>query len=121
MKRTEFSEYSQFEVEEISESEGNAYYRPQGTVESFNEAVGDSFDEVIEDFLPPVAEGCNEFGQILVAGEVGFENPRREEPGGFLSAVDLLEDTAELLFEQIQGSQLRAQLQDLVELIPLQG
>jgi hypothetical protein len=121
VRSTELSKYPQFEIDEIPVPEGNAYYCPQGAIEALDKPVGNSLDEVIEDFLPPVTKGYNEFGQMLVASGSGFENPNPEAPGGLLSAVNRLEDAAELLFEQIQGSKVGAQFEYLGEMLLFDG
>jgi hypothetical protein len=107
VRSAELSKYAKRKVDEIPVTESRSYHRPQGAIKTLDKAVGSSFDEVIEHFLPPIAQGCDEIGEVLVAGETDFEHPSREKPGGFLFAVNLLEDAAEFLFEQIQNSKFR--------------
>jgi hypothetical protein len=92
VKSTQLSEGPEFEVDEVPVSEKNAHDGPQSSSETLAESVGTSCDEVIDHFLPPASHGGNEFGQVLVAAGVDFENPSRKGSGGFLSAVDFLVD-----------------------------
>jgi hypothetical protein len=55
VKSPQLSECPEFEVDEVPVSEGFAYYRPQRIVEAFHKPVCNSFYEVIEYFIPPVA------------------------------------------------------------------
>jgi hypothetical protein len=121
VRSTELSKCPQFEVDEIPVPVGNAHYRPEGTIDALDKTVGYSLDEAVQDFLPAVAKGYDEFGKVLVACGIGFENPSPEEPGGLLFVLNRLEDAVKLLFEQIQGSKLGAQFEYLAELFLFGG
>jgi hypothetical protein len=75
VKGIQLGECSQPEVLEISVSEGDAHYRPQGAIETLDKPIGNSFNEVVEDFLPPIAECADKLGQVLVTGQPCFQNP----------------------------------------------
>ena len=55
MKTAELSVRSKFKVVETPVPESHAYYSSQTIVETLNESIGDSFDEIIEDLVSPVS------------------------------------------------------------------
>ena len=111
VRGTQLSESPEPEVVKISVSESDAHDDPQHAVEGLDESIGNSLNKVVEDLLPPIAEGDDELGQVLVAGPAGFENPNRKEPLGLVSVVDFIEYPPEFLFKQVQGSKLRTQIE----------
>jgi hypothetical protein len=100
----------------ISVSEGDAHHGPQDAVESLDKPIGNALNKVIEDFFPPIAERDDELGQVFVAAPTGFENPGRQKSSGLLPIVDFVEDPPEFFFEQIEGSKLRTEIEQLGQL-----
>ena len=72
VKTTELCACSQFKIDKISVTKSHADYRSQPIIETLDESIGDAFDEVVENFLSPVFECSNKFGQIFVACMFGF-------------------------------------------------
>ncbi len=72
VKSSELCERSKLKINEISVTESREYHRSQSIIELLDESVGDSFDEIVEDFLFPVFECGNKFGKAFVACWFGF-------------------------------------------------
>jgi len=98
---TILSQKPQPKVDEIPVAESDADNGPDCPIESLDKTIGDIIDEIVENFVPPVLQGVDEFFQVFVPRPLTFQHPNRQELSGFLPAVDFFEYGSELFFEQI--------------------
>jgi len=105
VKSGEFSKDPDLEIGEISVSKSDAYGCPQSIVDALDEAVGNTFNEVVEDLVLPVLQCGKETCQVFIACGFGLSNPCMEKSGSLFSACDLFEDRSDI---RVQSSPLWA-------------
>ena len=97
----------QLEVFEIAIAVGTVDNDTNGPIDAFHKAIGDPVLEIVEDLVPPVAQGLDEFEQEPITGVFSFPEPGAQETFSLASILTLFTDGTELFLEQIDGTQFR--------------
>src|SRR3972149_11302814 len=80
---------------------------PNGVVQSFDDATRETFVEVIQELVPPVAQRFGELDQLGQARRLGFIRPGTQETFGAWPVLNFVGEGAKLLFQHIGSTQFR--------------
>jgi hypothetical protein len=63
------------EILEIAVAVGAVDNGANGPIDAFHKAIGDPILEIVEDLMPPVTQGLDEFEQEPITGVFSFPEP----------------------------------------------
>ena len=88
---------------------------PNGVVQAFDDATRETFIEIVQELVPPVAQRFRELDQLGQARRLGLIQPGAQEPFGAGPVVNFVGERAKLLFQHIRLAQFGEGRQDGLE------
>ena len=102
-----FRKYSEPEIFKISVSERSTNNVSYAVIESFNKAVCDPLNKIVQNFIPPIFQRTDKPQKKQIVCHLSFVYPSFQELRGLVPTSYFFKNTPEFFFEKIQFSQFR--------------